>query len=383
MVSPGPAASDVEPTSTRAAPRVWALCGRRAGDNAQVLRLAGALGWPFEVKELAYNRRHVLPNELLGATVASLDRAASSALEPPWPDLVLAIGKRSVPAARWIRRQAGGRTRLVQLGRPRAALADFDLVITTPQYRLPPRDNVLQLTLPLSGAAAAADATAAGWAPAFAHLPRPLLGLLVGGDSSSYRLPAAAARDLGRAASAAARERGGSLLVATSPRTPRAAAEALAAEISVPAYVHLWSPEAEASPYPGILAHADSFIVTAESASLLADACATGRPVLMSGLPARWHVRLRRLWRARRGRAPGPPAGRWAAWLAERGLVSPPRDLEALHEVLIRRGCAAWLGGAGPVRGSRPPDDLERAVTAVGALLHVPAGAAARMDRAG
>ena len=37
-------------------PRVWALLGDKAGDNAQVLALARALGWPFEAKRLAYLR---------------------------------------------------------------------------------------------------------------------------------------------------------------------------------------------------------------------------------------------------------------------------------------------------------------------------------------
>ena len=40
-------------------------------------------------------------------------------------------------------------TRLVQIGRPRADLDGFDLVVTTPQYRLPERPNVLHLALPL------------------------------------------------------------------------------------------------------------------------------------------------------------------------------------------------------------------------------------------
>ena len=35
-------------------PRVWAVLCYRAGDNEQVLALAEALGWPFEVKRLAY-----------------------------------------------------------------------------------------------------------------------------------------------------------------------------------------------------------------------------------------------------------------------------------------------------------------------------------------
>ena len=36
-----------------ATPRVWALLGRRTGDNLQVETLADALGWPCERKALS------------------------------------------------------------------------------------------------------------------------------------------------------------------------------------------------------------------------------------------------------------------------------------------------------------------------------------------
>ena len=81
-----------------------------------------------------------------------LDPAALGAgrgeLVRPWPDIVLGIGRRSVPAARWIRDRAGGRTRLVWLGRPRVALRHFDLVLASPQYAMPDAPNLVRLSLP-------------------------------------------------------------------------------------------------------------------------------------------------------------------------------------------------------------------------------------------
>ena len=125
------------------------LAGRKAGDRAQMIGLAETLGWPFEVKELRHNALVHLPNILLGASLISLDRKASSPFAPPWPDLVVASGRRSVPAARWVRARSSGRTRLVHIGRPWAPLRLFDLIITTPQYGLPLRPNVLQNTASL------------------------------------------------------------------------------------------------------------------------------------------------------------------------------------------------------------------------------------------
>jgi mitochondrial fission protein ELM1 len=83
---------------------IWVLLGARTGDNNQALALAEALGMPFEVKQLDYNALQSL-SVWLPPTAASLTKAAKAGLKAPWPDLVIAIGRRSVPVARWIKRQ--------------------------------------------------------------------------------------------------------------------------------------------------------------------------------------------------------------------------------------------------------------------------------------
>ena len=92
---------------------------------------------------------------------------------------------------------------------------------------------------------------------------------------------------LGTRLSAAARAAGGSLLVTTSRRTGAAAAGALAAAITAPAVVHRWDGGAAANPYLAFLGVADRLVVTADSASMLADAVSTGTPVEIAALPRR------------------------------------------------------------------------------------------------
>ena len=53
-------------------PRVWVLAGHKAGDNAQLMALAGALKWPVEVKRLAYRASELSTNLLLRVTLAGL-----------------------------------------------------------------------------------------------------------------------------------------------------------------------------------------------------------------------------------------------------------------------------------------------------------------------
>jgi mitochondrial fission protein ELM1 len=373
------ALSEMPPAAlaTAAVPRIWLLLGNRAGDRAQVEALGAAvartLSWSCAAKRIVANSLFRIPNLLLGASLLSIDKAASDPLSPPWPDLVIAAGRRAVPAARWIRRQSGGRTRLVHIGRPWAPLAWFDLVVTTPQYALPGRPNLLLNRLPLSphGTMTGAEA-AASWEPRLAALKRPWIAVLVGGAARPYRLDADAATRLGAAASGLARAVGGSLLVATGPRTPPAAADALAAALAAPHHLHRWRPGAD-NPYPAFLALADGFLVTGDSASMLAEACGTGRPVQIFDLPERPDFRLR-LARALRRLAGGTGPLR-AAYdgLVDLGLLTSTRDMRAFHQALYARGLAAPFGAPAPERAAPPAnspgDELAATVARVRRVL--------------
>ena len=122
------AASPVEQSGRQ--PLVWLLMGTRTGDNNQLLALAETLGYPFETKRLTFNQLRRFPFLRRGLTI--LDPSSRGLIAPPWPDLAICVGYGSVPVARFIRQQSGGRTRLVHIGNPRTELDDFDLRITTP-----------------------------------------------------------------------------------------------------------------------------------------------------------------------------------------------------------------------------------------------------------
>ena len=109
--------------SPYAEPQVWVLASRRAGDASQVLALAEALGWPVELKKLLGRRSSLVVAPPFATSDAGIDRRRSSHLAPPWPDLVLASGRENEPVARWIKRQSGERTRIVQVGRPWGPIA--------------------------------------------------------------------------------------------------------------------------------------------------------------------------------------------------------------------------------------------------------------------
>src|SRR5690606_32811588 len=167
-------AVDRETPAASPHPRTWVMMGHKAGDNSQILALAEGLGWPFEIKHLVYRPTELLTNLLAPLTLLGIVRRKSSPLEPPWPDLIISAGRRNEPPCRWIQRRADKRVRLVHVGRPWARIENFDLVVTTPQYRLPDKPNVLHNTAPLQRVADERLREAARvWAPRLAHLPRP------------------------------------------------------------------------------------------------------------------------------------------------------------------------------------------------------------------
>jgi uncharacterized protein len=344
----------------RSGPITWMLLGQRAGDNAQAMAVAeivaDAAGGQVVPKPLAYNELYRAPNMVLGATLRSLRPEHHGIIVPPWHDVVIGVGRRSVPVARWIKAQSAGAAKLVQIGRPRAPLSWFDLVITTPQYRLPEAPNVLNLVLPALSVPVLDALERERWGKAFAPLPRPWIGVLVGGTRPPYRFHARAVNALARHANGLAERLGGSLLVTTSPRTGSAQASALAKAITRPAHCNLWQPGAD-NAHHAILALADRFIVTGDSVSMLAEACRTGRPVAICELPRHG---LYAAWSGERG------LGRL---LARSGLVSPPRDPQAVVRRLVEERYAARLGDPEPASFVPVPDERGRIVAAIKTLM--------------
>lgn len=339
---------DAAPLAKRPA-RVWVLASPRAGERTQLLALAQELGLSYEVKTVVHRTLGTLPGLLGNEGLAGVDLERSDPLEGPWPELVLLAHHGNEAVARWIRTQSGGRTRLVLLGRPWLSPRYFDLVVTTPQYGLERRGNVLQNALPLHAVSQPRLMQAAqAWRPRLAHLRGPFVTLLVGGSSGPYVFDASEARRLGREISALARDLVGSVLVTTSARTPAAATEALFAAIDAPAYLHRWMPGATDNPYLAFIGLADRIVVTADSISMIAEACASGKPVQLFDFGDHGPLAMRADGARRGERAPLRRrlfAQIYALYLRlPRGRLNRARDLRVVHRALIAAGRVSWLG---------------------------------------
>ena len=235
---------------------IWALTDGRAGNAAQVLGVAEALNHPFVVKDIRYNPLAKLPAAITGAGVFGLTPETRMTLTPPWPDLVISAGRRTAPAARWIKRRTGKPVLLAHMMYPgRRGASDFDLIAVPHHDRDLPgggnTNNVMRVTgAPHRVSAPGLEAAAEQWKNPVGGIPRPFIALLVGGATHSKPFPVERAADLGRRVYLMAAEVGGSVLLATSRRTGAAAEQALEHVVPEPRRAFFWGGGGE-NPYMG------------------------------------------------------------------------------------------------------------------------------------
>jgi len=368
----------------------WLLMGNRAGDNSQVLGLGEALGWPLVEKHFEFPPYEKLVNLPWGAHLMGIVKSRSTPLEAPWPDVVISAGRKNEPIARYVRKQAmketGKKVRLIHVGRPWAAPPNWDLIITTPQYRLPQDPNILHNDTSLHRVTRKRlDEAAKSWAERTEHLPKPLIAVLCGGNSGPYPFDRASGERLAVQADALAAEFGGSLLVTTSKRTLDETTEALFAGIKSPSILYDWKPDDPDNPFFAFLGLADRVIVTADSVSMMAEACETERPVYLYDTGEGMTSMKENPWLD--GEASALSGSHAEAGDAKLGLsrwhlkahiyrltmrMGPQRltrDIRIVQQLLIDSKRATWLGDGHPEASAPPLKDMARAVARVKALF--------------
>lgn len=262
----------------------WVVSDGNAGMENQCLGLAEALGIAPLVKRIALRapwewlppRLGVLINPLAG-----LD-ARGDLLTPPWPDLLIATGRRTVAISAMIRR-LGNKTVTVQIQNPHYPVSAFDLVVTPAHDRLRGANVIATAGALHRVTRARLDAAAQEFHGALAHLPRPLVAVLIGGANSAYRMDpkimarfADGLRELANATRC-------SFAVTASRRTGADNIAALRQGLAGLAHT-VWDGES-VNPYFGYLGLADAVIVTSDSVNMVSEACAAQKPVYVYDLP--------------------------------------------------------------------------------------------------
>jgi uncharacterized protein len=260
----------------------WILSNDLVGMDNQSFGLAEALGLDCVKKRIVpVAPWKYLPPGLWLSPLKFLG-AGSDDLLPPWPDVVIGTGRLSVAVSIAIKRASGGRTLNIRIQHPQTNLRHFDLIVA-PQHDHCSGDNVLETIGAVNRVTQARlDDAAQKFAPQFADLPHPLIGVLLGGTNKRYVIDAAFANDLADKLIMALDRHGGSVLITPSRRTDAVVVSVLRERLAQHSAV-IWDGSGE-NPYFAYLALADYLVVTADSVNMASEVSFTGKPVFVAGL---------------------------------------------------------------------------------------------------
>jgi uncharacterized protein len=269
-------------------PTAWVLTDGKAGDEAQCLGVVETMGLTPEIRRVAPRKLIALAMPWGPIDPAEAPGRARSPIAPPFPDLLVASGRRAIPYVRAVKRASAGRTFTVILKDPRIGAGAADLIWVPEHDRLRAPNVIATPTGPHRISAERLAVARAEPDPRLAALSHPRVAVLVGGDSRHHRFTPNDADRLGRDLEQVANA-GASLMITASRRTPQALAERLR-RIAEDGRGFYWDGTG-GNPYLAMLAMADYIVVTADSTNMIGEAAATGVPVLVFE-PSGGHVKI-------------------------------------------------------------------------------------------
>lgn len=265
-------------------PTCWIVTDGNAGMENQCLGLAEALNLCPQIKRIKLRapwewlppRLGILFNPLSG-----LD-ARGDMLSPPWPDVLIATGRRTAAICAAIKR-LHGRTITVQIQNPHLPASCFDLVVAPVHDRLQGGNIIATHGALHRVTRARLDAAAAEFRAALAGLPRPLIAVLIGGANGAYRMDGPILREFAEGLRDLAKATGCGFAITPSRRTGAGNIAALREGLAGTPHL-IWDGEPP-NPYFGYLGLADAIIVTSDSVNMVSEACAAQKPVYVYDLP--------------------------------------------------------------------------------------------------
>ncbi len=202
-------------------------------------------------------------------------------LTPPWPDLLIAAGRKSIATSRYIKKQSMGKTFTVQLQDPKTSPQRFDLLAVPFHDKMRGENVIVTNGAPNRMTKEQMTKARTQFAPLFSPFKAPRVAVLIGGDSRTHKLTPTIMRQL----ATQLKQLDASLMITTSRRTGDENIKILKSGLK-DTNAYIWDGTGE-NPYFGMLGWADHILVTSDSVSMLSDAGTTGKPVHMIPLEGR------------------------------------------------------------------------------------------------
>ena len=257
-------------------PSIRIISDGKAGDETQCIGLAEEIGVLPEICLVSPRKPYTWFMPWGPIDPADAKKKVNNPISSPFPDLVIASGRKTVPYLKKIKRESIGKTFTVYLKDPRIGSRVADL-IWVPEHDALRGENVITTTT----APHQVSATKLKFARLnpnldIAQLSNPRVLVLVGGNSKHHQFDTDNINQFISNLKKLVNE-SVSLMITTSRRTPTELATKLS-ELAKQGNHLMWNGE---SPNPIIqyFAHADQIIVTGDSTNMVGEAVATGKPV--------------------------------------------------------------------------------------------------------
>lgn len=262
---------------------VWCVSDGRAGIERQTIALANALSelmpTQMRVVHLAPSGPQTwLPPQFWPTPLAALSYEQRGELAPPWPDIWIANGRRSIPYSLRAKAWSGGKTLVVQLQDPRIDVSRFDIVVPPRHDGVVGANVVETLGAPVWFTKTQIEAAKAAFPCLLAISTRKVL-VILGGTSKRHRFSLERARTIIADLTAIAAG-GAHLLITASRRTPHNVV-ALFRDFAATGQTSFFADEQVDGPNPYLawLAYANCALVTEDSTNMMTDAAFFGLPI--------------------------------------------------------------------------------------------------------
>lgn len=254
--------------------KAWIITDGKAGDVANCVGVAQALGASFEEKTVSPRPPWVWmmpwgpadPNDL------------KTALAKPWPDIVIASGRRAVAYCRHLKKAGNGKPFTVFLKDPRCSTSIADLVWVPAHDERTGPNVITTVTAPHRFSAERLQALRDKPDRRIPGFMKPKVAVLLGGDNKQYTFTAEMAEKLGTVLKGLS-SLGAFIMVTPSRRTPKRFIASIESALSAsPRFI--WDGTGD-NPYGHMLALADTIFVTADSHNMVSEAAATNAGIYL------------------------------------------------------------------------------------------------------
>jgi len=274
-------------------PLIWQLHDTAPGHKNQVIGVANALNIKSKIIQLDYNSLAKLPNILNKRSLLSINNQQD--IKPPWPDLVISAGRKTVPIALYIKHKSP-QTKLVHIMWPGKSHQKFDIIALPEHDKKYHSKNIIHT---IGAPNHITPNLLKNTKLSKNYTNKPYATVLIGGTTKKGTLTDKLTLELTEKINKLLEGSKYYLLISTSRRTPQSAIKILEQNLKIPYY--LYSPDQNIkNPYLDFLKSGDFIITTGDSISMCSEACSSQKPVYIfapeSLLPKKHQLFIKNLY---------------------------------------------------------------------------------------